>query len=186
MKLNVLALLLALGAAPSLALAQTAPPAPPAAGMRAHSQEFRQFAQQARSMQLAARSQMLSALTAEHRAEIARVIGSLAISTNPDPRAAARDIDAMLSPRERDAILSAQTAERSQMQALHQQMLAQMEQAHPEMAQRMQQMHARMDQMHGQAGGRRHAPTAGSILLRTLVPGHEGHGGHPMGAPHQP
>ena len=165
---KVLALFLTLAAAPAFAAAQSQPPAPPAAApapsanpggpmMRAHMDAVRHLRNQARA-------QMLGSLSYAHRAAIARIVGNLAISTNPDPRAAAREIDGVLSSSERQAILAAQSSEMQRMRAMMEQMRAQMQQAHAHMQQWMQRMHQGMQRMH-----HHHTPTAGGILLRSLL-----------------
>jgi hypothetical protein len=170
MKLRNLALFLVLGTMPALALAQTPQPGPNPA-MRAHMQAFRQFHAQAEQEWRATRARMLAALSAEHRLMVAHIVGMLAISPRPDLRAAARQIDAILTPAERSAILADAQAEHAQMRAEMQQMRAQMMQAHSQ----MMQAHTQMMQAHeGMEHGNRehHAPTAGGALLHNLIPGH--------------
>lgn len=205
MKLKTLALLLALGTVPAFAIAQTPPPPAVNPGgpmqtpapqfrqmMQAHMAAMRGFQQAMEREQRATRARMLAALSAAHRLAVAHIVGTLAISSNPDPRAAAREIDAILSSQERAAVLA---AGRAQMQAMH----AQMEAMRAQMQAQMAQMHAQMGQMHGhmmmqwhqrEMGEHGHrAPDAGRMLLRSLLPGHEGprmlfmmHGA----PPHQP
>jgi hypothetical protein len=174
---KALALLLSLAFVPIAASAQTQPPPPPAAGAapagpmqmspaqrQAHMQAFRAFAEQARNLHRTARANMLAALTSAHRALLARLVGSLAISASPDPRAVARELDAALSSGERQAVLNAQHSEMTQMRALHEHMMAQMPSSHA-------------GQMRGHMGGmgtHRHGhrtPDAGFILLRSALPG---------------
>lgn len=205
MKIKLLALVLSLGMVPALAVAQTAPP-PPAVNpggpmqtpspqmrqmMRAHMAAMRQMQQTMERSERAARARMLAALSAAHRLAVAHIVGELAIAPSPDPRAAARQIDSVLSASERAAVLAAGRAEmeamRAQMQAMRARMQAQMAQMHGQ----MQQMHGQMMQWHGRAThehGHR-TPDAGRVLLHALLPGHEGprmlftmHGG----PPHQP
>lgn len=178
-------LFLALASAPLLALAQTPSPAPattapaspmPAgpmrftpAQMRAHMQAFRGFHEQAERVHKAARARMLAVLTPAHRALLARLVGNLAIATNPDPRATARELDTALSTRERQAVLDAGHSEMQEMHALMERMRSQM------------QTKGAAIEGHGmmQGGGmmarthcERHTPDAGFVLLHGVMPGH--------------
>lgn len=201
MSARVLALFLTLAAAPAFVAAQSQPPAPPAAPaaapappvnpggpmqwspeqLRAHMQAMRAHMEAVRHLHEQARAQMLASLSYAHRAAIARIVGNLAISPNPDPRAAAREIDGVLSSSERQAILAAQSSEMQRMRAMMEQMRAQMQQAHAHMQQWMQRMHQGIQQMHQgmqqmhqamQQRHHRHTPTAGGILLRSLLAQH--------------
>ncbi|HEY9085614.1 MAG TPA: hypothetical protein VIN40_06730 [Candidatus Tyrphobacter sp.] len=207
MNSKAFALFLALALTPLIASAQTqsspapAAPAAPAtvpapagpmemqmemspAQRQAHMQAMRAFRQQAEHLHRATRAKMLAALTAAHRALLARVVGNLAIAANPDPRAAARTLDAAISSGERQAVLNAQRSEMSQMHALMEQMRTQMENSLTP-AQRAQ-MQSHMIEMHGHGmmtgmmmddmgmhHHGRHASDAGFILLHSLMPGHE-------------
>ncbi len=172
MNSKVLALLIALSFTPLLVSAQTQPPtgAPavnPGGPMQpAHMQMFRRFHEQAEQAQRAARSRMLAALSAQHRLLVAHIVGMLAISANPNPRAAAQAIDAALSASERAAILNVQHSAMEQMRAQMEQMRSQMQQMHPQGT-----TTAHSGTMRGR-GHHHHHPDAGETLLRSLLPGH--------------
>ena len=111
-------LALALLITPTLASAQTPPPdaagGPPPAMLQMHEQVM-----QAR---MQARSQMLGALSAQHRTLLANVVGSLAIAPSPNVLTAAQQLDAALSPQEKQAIVTAESSFRSQMRSAMQNM----------------------------------------------------------------
>jgi hypothetical protein len=89
--------------------AETGPPAPSAAMIRMH--------EQLEQAHLQVRSQILGALTAAHRTLLANVVGGLAISPSPNIEAAAKELDAALSPQESRAILDAEASLHAQMRA---------------------------------------------------------------------
>jgi hypothetical protein len=112
-QLGLLALILL--ATPSLASAQSAQdgaPMPPDGGPGPSGAASRGQMQQLR---MATRSQMLNALTAQHRTLLARLAGQLATSPSPDLQGAARQLDDALSPQESEAIVAAQQSLRGQM-----------------------------------------------------------------------
>jgi hypothetical protein len=131
------------------------------------------------------RTQMLAALSPAHRAQLATIVGTLATSTTPDRRAAAKRLDSMLSSTEKQKIVSLANTERTQMRSTMQAARSQMEaNMPPEMKARMEQRRAQGSKQQGQRPRReRRTPTAGSILLRTALasnaPG--GFGGRPGG-----
>lgn len=179
MKNAVVALSLALTLLPVSALAQTTPSGVRSitpAQRQAMYQQFQQFHQREEQLHQQFRAQILGSLSADQRNQAANVIGQLAISSNPDPRAAAAQLDGILSQGQKQSILNAHNTFRSQSKALHEQMLRQMRSSmpggwpmgeHPGMPgmQKMQQMQ----------------PDAGMILLHVLSGG-----GHDMmgGPPH--
>ncbi len=179
MKNAVVALSLALSLLPVSALAQTAPSGVRSitpAQRQAMYQQFQQFHQREEQLHQQFRSQILGSLSADQRNQAANVIGQLAISSNPDPRSAAAQLDGILSQGQKQSILNAHNTFRAQSKALHEQMLRQMRNSmpggppmgeHPGMPgmQKMQQMQ----------------PDAGMILLHVLSGG-----GHDMmgGPPH--
>ncbi len=168
MNRTILALALAFGIVPLGALAQDAnAPAPTSDQHQAMRQVFQQFAQQEMQLHQQMRMQMLAALTPVHRRAVAAAIGNLAIETNPDPQAAAKQLDAMLSPGERQRVITAHTAFANQSRALHDQMRAQMQANMPAGA------HDGMK--HGSMNGwmGNHPMDAGTLLLMGLTP-------HPM------
>jgi|SRR5579862_5397239 len=167
MKNSILALALALGMMPLAALAQdtNAPPAMTDQQRQAMHQTFEQFAQQETQLHQQMRSQILSSLSPAHLRGIAATIGNLAIAQNPDMRAAAKRIDSLLSPGERQRIMAAHEAYRSQSRQLHEQMRSDMERVMPA---------GRPDMEKHQNGTTQRPPQdAGTIVLMALSP-------HPM------
>jgi hypothetical protein len=119
------ALALAFALVPVLASAQQSPSgAPPTP-----SAEMRSLMKQAREAGERFRTQVLNAISPEHRAAIAGIIGQLAVAASPDPRAAAAQIDRTLSPSEKQQIMASLSSLENQMKALHQQMMSQMQNA---------------------------------------------------------
>ncbi len=182
MNRTILALALALGIAPIGALAQDAnAPAQTTDQHQAMRQLFQQFGQQEAQLHQQMRVQMLSALTPVHRRAVGAAIGNLAIEASPDPQAAAKQLDAMLSPGERQRVIAAHTSFANQSRALHEQLRAQMQQNMPAGA------HDGMKHgpMNGWMGNR--AMDAGTLLLMGLTPhpmmGMMGHDMHPMEGP---
>jgi hypothetical protein len=132
--------------------AQSPPPHPDFAAMRANMQQID-------DLRKAERSQVLGVLSSSHRSYLASVVGQLAIAANPDPKAAAAQLDARLSSSEKTAILSAD-------RSFHDQRRAKLAAFRP-------------------AGGPPHehhghrAPDAGRILLEVAgFGGHHGFGMH--------
>lgn len=164
MRYLLLALTLTLTIAPVAVTAADTPPSPPPPGTSAQGWKhgnFGAFMQQEMQLMRQFRTQALSALSTEHRNAIGGIIGAMAVSASPDPRAAATQIDGVLNQNERQAILSARDSFKQQSLALHQQMRAQMQQ-----------------QMPGSQGSPRpmrspgpNANDPGSILLMALAPG---------------
>jgi hypothetical protein len=138
-----------------------------------HAAMFQQLHQKMAQIHTQARSQILGSLTPAHKAAFANIVGQLAISANPDPAAAARQIDAMLSPGEKQTILRAHDTARAQarslMQAAHQQMASSMPST----------QHVRTMSKENEA---QEAPDAGRILLMLAapMPPHEGMMHHMM------
>jgi hypothetical protein len=105
---------------PIAASTQNAPPnRPDFSAMRATMQQFK-------DLRKSERAHVLASLSSAHRAYLASVVGQLAIATNPDPRAAAAQLDAKLSAGEKQGILNAEHSYREQTMALHQQVRAKM------------------------------------------------------------
>lgn len=134
MSKSFFAIALALSLIPAVALAQdtNSSQQPTDAQRQAMHQMFQQFAQSERQLHDQLRSQILSGLTPVHRRAIAAEIGNLVISANPDIDAAAKQIDAILSPGERQRILEAHAAYASQSRQLHEQMKAQIQSEMPD------------------------------------------------------
>lgn len=191
MKNLLLALALALTTLPVAALADdaaapAAPPAPTAAQRQELEKTFSTFHTQMERLHAQFRTQILNAITPVHRSAVATIIGSLAIAPNPDARAAGQQINALLSPAERNAVTAAHANFRNQVTTLHQQMRAQLQREMPNMPEHGG-MHGAMGPgmqgMHGGMMGNQH-PTedAGTILLHVLGggPAMEFHHGMPM------
>jgi hypothetical protein len=119
MKRLLFALALAL-AVPAIGLAQQDPGSPNPA-MR---QQMHANMQQMENLHKQFRAAVLGALTPAHKQLYASVVGSLAIAASPDPRAAAKQLDAALSANEKTAILDAQKQFFTQMKSLRAQMMA--------------------------------------------------------------
>jgi len=179
MKNVVVALSLALTLLPVSALAQTAPTSVRSitpAQRQAMYQQFQQFHQRGEQLHQQFRAQILGTLSADQRTQAANVIGQLAISTNPDPKAAATQLDSMLSQGQKQQILNAGNTFHTQFKALHEQMFRQMrnQMAGGPMGghlgfEGMQKMHSQIQ------------PDAGEILLHVLSSGGGEH--HMMGGP---
>lgn len=149
----------ALAACTTAAFAQT--PAPNATGSprSPRFQQMRQMHEQMRGIMTQSRTQMINALTPAHRTLLSNVVGQLAVATTPDFRSAVQQLDSALSSSEKQAILTAQSNERSQMQRAFEQMRAQM--PPPSGGARRQPL-----TMGGPGGGHgRRAPDAGFVLL---------------------
>ena len=118
-----------------------------------------------------ARLSLLNSLTPAHRALLANVVGQLAISASPDAAAAARELDASLSPGERNSVLNVSTSFEQQAKQLMDSARQQLQAsgAAPPMG-----MHAMGPGMHGMT--ERMPSDAGTVLLgmaaRTLEPPH--------------
>jgi hypothetical protein len=126
--LATLGLAAVLGAVP--ALAQDNAPAPNAAAQsQGRMAEFRQIHDRMRQLHTQARTQILAALSPAHKAAVGNIIGQLAVSANPNPDVAARQIDGLLTPAESQSIVRTHEAFRSQMRTIMEQMHAQMQAA---------------------------------------------------------
>lgn len=169
MKRSLFALALALSVIPLSALAQNtaAPPQPTADQRQAMHQSMQQFMAQERQLHQQMRAQILGMLNPSQRRAVASTIGDLAVDPNPDPGAAAKRLDAILSPGEQQRIVAAHTSFMQQSRQLHEQMRSQMQSMMPA----------------GHPGMMGHGPMsaseagrqmdAGDILLMALAP-------HPM------
>ncbi|MBV8116675.1 MAG: hypothetical protein JOZ01_01785 [Candidatus Eremiobacteraeota bacterium] len=135
-----LALALALAVAPIAVMADDNPSTAAAPGLTSAQRQAIQktmeaFRDKERTLHQAMRAQILGALSPEHRTAVAGAIGEMVIAENPDPAAVAKQIDGLLSPGERQAILAAHTAFVNQTQTLLQQMHAQLQSELPAGAQ---------------------------------------------------
>jgi len=176
---------LALMLAPASALAQSEPPGPPPDGaaafstpspaQRAAMEQFRTAAQQ---YHIQTRSNMLASLSPAHRSALASLVGQLALTPNPNYKAAIAQVDAMLSPNERTSIVNISTAERNSMHALMQQQRAAMASTlTPAQQSEMAQREAKRQAFEASHPRPTHVPDPGAILLRTLASPAGGWGG---------
>ena len=172
---------LPLGAVAGEPPAPMGPPPPPGMGMAfdfdsqnltpAQQQQIHQIMdqshQQMEQLMSQTRSRVLGSISPAHRQLVAQIVGNLAISPNPDWDAAAKQINAALSPGEAQAVVSTH-------QASMQQMMSLMEATH----QRMEAVltpQQRSDVQNGHTHSETHErmmfkgpqspPTAGDILL---------------------
>jgi hypothetical protein len=137
MKQSLLALALALTMLPVAAAAQTVTPDGGRPTLTPEQRQAMQTQMEAAHKQMDAyhtqfRTSLLGSLSAIHRQAFANIVGALAIAPKPDEDAAARQIDAILSPAERSSILAAHNTFKSQLKALHEQMKAQWERNNPQ------------------------------------------------------
>lgn len=189
MKKSLLALALAVSMIPITALADDdhMPPNVTPAQRQAIQQTFQRFMSQEMQMHQQMRWQILQSLTPIHRRAVAATIGDLAIAANPDPEAAAKRIDAMLSPGERQRVISAHNTFRSQSMQLHDQMRAELR---SEMPADMQSHFMNHDESREKEEAARRPMDAGTILLHVLSPhgmmGMGEHGGSMMHMEGQP
>lgn len=141
MKIKVAACMLALLSAPALASAQESSPAPappsPAAAkavsppvhawpatpgftpadlaqLKALAPAFTALGEKQRALMESSRAKLFAAITPAHRRAVAQIIGELVMSSDPDGNAAAKQIDAVLSPAEKSAVIAANAAARAQ------------------------------------------------------------------------
>jgi len=131
MKQALLALVLGLAMLPAVAIADPGDSAAPSAPLspaqrQQRAAEFQAARQKAMQMHEQLRSQILGALSSDHRTAIANAIGEMAISASPDPAAAAKQIDGILSSSEQQKILELHGTFQKQMQTLMQQLHAQL------------------------------------------------------------
>ncbi len=189
MKRSLLLSLVILAASPLPAIAQQTPLdgapgfATPSPQMFAAMQQSRAQLQQLR---VQARSRMLASLTPAHRALVANIVGQLTLSVDPNPRAAAAQLDTVFAPAEKQAIVNIDAAVRTNARAIFERQHAAMEATlTPDQRAHMAQRHAKMEALGAQALQHRPAPDPGAIVLRTLgnFNGDEMHfhrGGPPM------
>jgi hypothetical protein len=134
-------------------------------------QTFEQYGQQEMQLHQQLRSQILSSLSPVHLRAVGATIGELAVSPNPNFKAAAQRIDQILSGAERARVMTLHSTFRAQSEQLHQQMKADLQRELPAGAEHQW-------NSNGQRQMAQHGPLdAGSILLFTLS-------GHGMGDMH--
>jgi hypothetical protein len=173
------------------------PPGPPPDGAAMSAPDpqrmaaMRQVRAQMMQLRTQTRTQMLAALTPQHRTAIANLVGEAAVSPNPDPRVVAQRIDALLTRSEAQNVVNLAASERvnarNMMESARAQFVASLtpdEQA--KMKAREAAMAARPRPQREQR-----TPDPGRELLRTMLGfgGGEMHGGPrgpggPMGEPH--
>jgi hypothetical protein len=180
MKKVFLALFLALSMVSVAALADDWTPGGPAltpAQRQELSTTLRSFGQREEQLNKQFRSQILSAISPDHLKAVADLVGQMAVSSNPDPRAAAQQIDSLLSQSEQQAILSAHNTFREQSKALHEQLRRQLV---------SERIPGASSHNNGPMQMRRPSeqPDAGTVVLHTLghfgmEMGHHGWGGPP-------
>ena len=164
------ALALALVAFPATALADdpstaAGPPGRPAltpAQRQAMYKTFSEFRSKEMALHKQLRSQLLGALSPAHRSAVGQVIGDLAVSASPDPGAAAKRIDAVLSSGERQAILAAHSSFAEQSRSLMEQMRSQIASTMPSPGPGAARPHPAM------MGHNTMTVDAGTLLLTTL------------------
>jgi hypothetical protein len=173
MSKSFFALALALSLIPAAALAQDTNSQPQLTDSQRQQmhQMVDQFKQSERQLHEQLRSQILSLLTPVHRRALAAAIGNLVLSPNPDIDAAAKQIDAILSPAERERVLQAHQAFESQARQLHEQMKSQLQSEIPNWHPPSHD-HTMSPEMQAQMRD------PGWIVLRALPPHDEGMGYH--------
>ena len=176
MKTLIATLSLAALVGPVAALADTtSTQGPPnAAQMQSRMAEFQQIHQRMEQIHTQARQEVLSSISPAHKTQIANLLGQLAISEKPDIDATARQINALLTPAESQAVVRIHNNARSQMSAL-------MEQVHSQM-QRQAPAGAPQHQFKTMPYSSNHPQDAGHLVMFMLIPG----GHHEMMAPPHP
>jgi hypothetical protein len=108
---------------PAAAVAQTGPQPTTAASTRTVQQQaaLRQLRVQFEQSRLQTRARFLAALTPAHRTAVANIVGQLELTVNPNLRAGAQALDAVLTPGEKQSILNIAAAEKANTQVLRQQ-----------------------------------------------------------------
>jgi hypothetical protein len=193
---------LALVLAPVIGSAQDAPPPgpPPDGAMSAPNPQrmaaMRQVREQMMQLRTQTRTEMLAALTPQHRTAIANVLGEAAVSPNPDPRVVAQRIDSLLSRSEAQNVVNLAASERANARSMMESARAQFVASLPPDEQaKMKDREAAMAARPRPERDER-TPDPGRELLRTMlgfdspsprgfgVPGPGGPGpGGPMGEP---
>ncbi|MGB8519299.1 MAG: hypothetical protein WCD38_03970, partial [Candidatus Tumulicola sp.] len=164
---HFLALALALVALPCAALAdpndsaQAPSPLSPAQ-RQAMSGQIQAFRQKEMQMHQQLRSQILEAVSPDHRTAIADAIGQMVISASPDPAATAKQIDGVLSSGEQQRILSLHGAFVTQSQAL-------MQQLHDQLARQGASSHGQWSNRPAHPMSMPGANDAGNVVLMVLA-----------------
>lgn len=142
---------------PLASLADSTPPPPPPGPPNFGA--FQQIRTQVDKARAQARTTMLNALSSQHRSLLAQVVGSLAIAPTPDVSAAAKTLNAALTPAESKAILDASGALDQQIKQIMD--AARQEAGEPPGAAMGMRINVGADQG---------PPDAGMILLRSALP----------------
>ncbi len=145
--------------------------------MRATREQMRQLREQTRT-------QMLAGLTAQHRAQLATLVGQFAIAPNPDPHALEKQIDALLSRGEAQNIVNLATAERTNSRNLMDAARAQYEASlTPDQLAKLKEREQKMEAFRAEHEHTASAPDPGRELLHEMIAIGGEHG--PPGGPHQ-
>jgi len=178
MKISAFSLLAAALLVGAPAVAQTMPNHTPNPAMR---QAFQQMRSRMEGIRRAERAQVLGALTPAHRVLLANIAGELTTSVAPDYDAAAKRLDAALSPSESQAVIRAAQNARTQARSLMESMRSQFP-APPNAG--------GFHRAHGPNGGtwngRNRTPDAGRMLLHLMMGGPMGMGPGMRGGPPHP
>lgn len=166
---KLLVLFTLLASVPVLVFAQAQPPPGGAPWPRPDAGQMRQNMQQMQALHQQFRAKVLGALTPAHRNLLASIAGQLAVSANPDSKAAVAKLDAALSSSEKQAILNAAQSFMSQQRSMREQAIAKMRAANPNMPSPRPRPSG-MERM-------KRTPDAGRLLLMIAT----GHGGPGMG-----
>jgi hypothetical protein len=155
---------------PAMAFAQTGgtPLPPPGSGAPHGDGQMQQIRGQMETIRKQERDRVLGALTPAHRQLLANIVGQMAVSQNPDRRAAAAQLDAALSTDEKNAILGAHQEAMTQMHALWQQHMQSQQSG------AMQGPPGGMQRQHAERVGT-HQLTAGGIALMVSRPAPDFH-----------
>jgi hypothetical protein len=89
--------------------------------LKALGAKMRAAAAKQRALMEGSRAKLFASVTPAHRKLVAQIIGELAMSAKPDARAAAKQIDAVLSSPEKKAVIAVNVAARAQMAGLRKQ-----------------------------------------------------------------
>ncbi len=166
MNKSFLALALALSVLPITAVAQDTNSPPQLTDQQKQTMRatFERYRAQEDQLHQQLRYQILTALSAVHRRELASLIGALAIDPNPDLQSAATRIDRALASNERQRILTAHQNYETQKRQLHEQMRTEIQSELP--AGRPNWSHGSRN---GQAAAQHRQLTAGTIVLMALT-----------------
>lgn len=175
MKASLVLPTLALALIPAVAGAQPmAPNAGPPALSQQQQAQLSQLRAQVKQNHVELRSRIIASLTPAQRTQFANIVGQLALTPNPDPRAAVQAVDNILTPAEKQSVLALASSERSSTKSIEQQERSVFESAmtpdqKAAMAQRKaawQAKRAAFEQSHPRPA---HVADAGAVVLKTLA-----------------